>query len=320
MQSTDRPSGSTVLSMALAAALLAGGLAACSDDDTPPTETDAQQADKAPATRDGPAVTAVQPRQPPQVPITQATADSRLEKVLVGPQRTAAERARDQFRHPMETLQFFGIDRGKNIIEIDPGAGWYSAILSPMVKSMGSYYAAVVDDTLPGVPAYVAKDNAALKQRFASDRSSYDATRPLLRKYNPDQPVFGRPGSADMVLSFRNAHNWIAEGNAPAYFKGFFDVLESGGTLGIVDHRANPGPATDGVLGYVTEQQIIELASAAGFRMVGKSEINANPKDTKDYPDGVWTLPPSYALKDKDRAKYAAIGESDRMTLKFVKP
>lgn len=320
MQSTDRPFGKTMLSLAFTAALLAG-LSACSDsEETAQTQADAQDKDKSAEKREGPAVTAVQPRQAPQVPIIKATSDGRLEKILVGPQRTDAERARDQYRHPMETLQFFGIDRGKNVIEIDPGAGWYSAILSPMVHSIGSYYAAVVDDTLPGVPAYVATDNAALKQRFVSDRSSYDVKRPVIRKYNPDQPVFGPAASADMVLSFRNAHNWIAEGDAPAYFKGFFDVLKSGGTLGIVDHRANPGPATDGVLGYVTEQQIIELATAAGFRMVGKSEINANPKDTKDYPDGVWTLPPSYALKDVDRAKYAAIGESDRMTIKFVKP
>lgn len=325
MQSTDRrigriPTGKTLLSLALAASLLVG-LSACSDDEEKKAEDDATTQDAGKRERpDRPAVTAAQPRQAPQVPTVVATADAALIEVLSGKQRTAEERARDQYRHPLETLQFFGIHRGSKVIEIDPGAGWYSAILSPFVHNIGSYSGAVIDETLPGVPEWIAPDNAALKQRFASDRTSYDFKRPILRKYNPDQPVFGTPGSADAVLSFRNAHNWINEGDAPAYFKGFFDVLKSGGTLGIVDHRANPGAATDGSTGYVTEQQIIELATAAGFRMVGKSEINSNPKDTKDYPDGVWTLPPSYALKDQDRAKYAAIGESDRMTIKFVKP
>lgn len=324
MQSNARPFGKTpiartLLSLALAVGLL--GLGACSDDEEKPAEPDptAQEAAKpdTPQRRD---VTAAPPRQPPQVPTVVATSDAVLIKVLAGAQRTDVERARDQYRHPLETLQFFGITRGSKVVEIDPGAGWYSAVIAPYVHNVGSYSAAVVDESLPGVPEWIAPDNAALKQRFAADRNSYDIKRPIMRKYNPDQPVFGTAASADAVLSFRNAHNWISEGDAPAYFKGFFDVLKPGGTLGIVDHRANPGAATDGSSGYVTEQQIIELATAAGFRMVGKSEINSNPRDTKDYPDGVWTLPPTYALKDQDRAKYAAIGESDRMTIKFVKP
>ena len=132
-------------------------------------------------------------------------------------------------------------------------------------------------------------------------------------------PAFGEPGSADLVLTFRNAHNWIGNGTAPDYFSAFFDVLKSGGVLGVTDHRAK-GDATDGKSGYVTEQQIIGLATAAGFQLVARSEINANPRDTKDHPNGVWTLPPSNNHDAVDAAKYKAIGESDRMTLRFVKP
>ena len=129
-------------------------------------------------------------------------------------------------------------------------------------------------------------------------------------------------GSVDMVLTFRNVHNWAKAGNAEAMFKVFYDVLKPGGVLGVVDHRALPGTSFEDQIdsGYMTEEYVIETAEKAGFELVGRSEVNANPKDTKDYPEGVWTLPPTLALGDKDREKYLAIGESDRMTLKFVKP
>lgn len=317
MRPNDAVSAKPLVSLALCAALLVG-LGACSGDEEQAAESQSEaNEDAAPKERSG--AVAVQPHAP-QIPTVQATADMRLDKVLAGPQRTAEERARDVYRHPKETLQFFGIDRGTRIIEITPGEGWYAAILSPFVKGLGSYTAAVHDENVPGVADYTADQNALLQQRFRSDRNSYDGTRPALYRFNPNQPVLGASGSADAVLSFRNAHNWVAEGTAAAHFKGFFDVLKSGGVLGIVDHRANPGPATDGLSGYVTEQQIIELATAAGFRLAAKSEINANPRDTKDHPEGVWTLPPTYALGDVDRKKYQDIGESDRMTLKFAKP
>ncbi len=136
------------------------------------------------------------------------------------------------------------------------------------------------------------------------------------------RPCSGAPGSADVVLTFRNVHNWTDDGNADAMFKGMFTVLKKGGTLGVVDHRAKPGTtlAANKDTGYLPVDVVVKLATDAGFKLVAQSEINANPKDTKDYSKGVWTLPPVLALEDTDRDKYLAIGESDRMTLKFVKP
>lgn len=316
---TDSPLGNTLLTLVLVGALLT--LGACSDTSeeekavTPTSqETDAKAAEAEKKSR----VVAVQPRQE-NVPITRSSAHVRIEKVLIGPQRNEEERARDAYRHPLETLTFFGLDRGTHVVEITPGSGWYSAVIAPVVTPMGKYTAAIPDESLPGLPDYVPRLNKQLVDRFRKDARIFGLPLPILR-YNVDQPIFGPPASADMVLSFRNAHNWIADGTAEAYFQGFFAVLKPGGTLGIVDHRASPGTVSDGSTGYVTEQQVIDLATGAGFRLAGRSEINANPKDTKDHPEGVWTLPPTYALNDVDREKYRAIGESDRMTLKFVKP
>jgi len=237
--------------------------------------------------------------------------------ILGGEQRTEAERARDPYRHPAETLAFFGVEPGKTVVEITPGGGWYTAVIAPLLNESGQYIGAVRDESLPGQPPYVAKGNAAIEKRFADFPGMFGKAK--LVRFDPAAPVFGEAASADVVLTFRNAHNWIGDGNPEAYFKGFFEVLKPGGTLGIVDHRT-VGDATDGKSGYVTEQQIIDLAVAAGFAFVDKSEINANPKDGRNHPKGVWTLPPTFALGDEDREKYADIGESDRMTLKFVKP
>lgn len=324
LRSNDHPFGKPLLSLALSAALLAG-LGACSETSEEEAKTPAPASEpetgatdtKADANRAAGAAAAQARRD--TTPVTRSSAYSRIEKVLVGKQRTAEERARDGYRHPLETLSFFGLERGSHVIEITPGSGWYSAIISPVVHPMGEYVAAIPDESLPGLPDYVPRLNKQLTDRFRADYRSYGLPLPI-RKFNPDQPTFGPPASADMVLSFRNAHNWVSDGTAAAYFHGFFQVLKPGGTLGIVDHRAAAGAATDGSTGYVTEQQIIDLATGAGFRLADRSEINANPKDTRDHPDGVWTLPPTYALKDVDREKYRTIGESDRMTLKFVKP
>lgn len=138
----------------------------------------------------------------------------------------------------------------------------------------------------------------------------------------PDYLDIAPRGSADMVLTFRNAHNWAKAGNAEAMFEAFYAALKPGGVLGVVDHRAKPGTPFQRQIdtGYLTEEYVIGLAQKAGFRLAAKSQINANPRDDTDHPRGVWTLPPTLALGDKDRDKYLAIGESDRMTLKFVKP
>lgn len=240
-----------------------------------------------------------------------------LNSILAGPQRTDVERARDQYRHPGETIAFFGITPRMTVVEITPGNGWYTAVLAPLLKDGGQYVGAVRDEALPGQPAYVARGNAAIEQRMTEFPESFGGAK--LLRFDPAAPAFGEAASADAVLTFRNAHNWIGDNNADAYFRAFFDVLKPGGTLGVVDHRTL-GAATDGKSGYVTEQQVIDLAAAAGFRLVEKSEVNANPKDDREHPKGVWTLPPTFALGDTDKDTYAAIGESDRMTLKFVKP
>ncbi|MCX7557100.1 methyltransferase [Xanthomonadaceae bacterium JHOS43] len=256
----------------------------------------------------------------PAAPVVDAAQEThqRLEAIVAGEHRSDADRARDAYRHPVETLTFFGVTPGATVIEITPGAGWYADILAPFLRANGTYVAAIWDDTLPDQPEYYARLNTRLNEKFAAAPDVYG--EPELRRFDPSAPIFGKPGSADVVLTFRNAHNWIGNGTAPAFFSAFHEVLKSGGILGVTDHRAKGDAATDGKSGYVTEEQIIGLAIGAGFRLVERSEINANPNDTADHPRGVWTLPPNFALGDEDREKYAAIGESDRMTLKFVKP
>lgn len=248
-----------------------------------------------------------------------AATDARLDAALASSTRDPKNVARDQYRHPRETLAFFGVKPTQTLIEITPGGGWYSEILAPYLKDGGHYVAAVYDDAVPNQPAYRYRQNKALRERFAN-ATVYGT--PEVRGFDPKAPSFGPAGSADVVLTFRNAHNWVDEGTADAYFKGFFDVLKPGGTLGVVDHRAKPGTDLEKMKtsGYLTEALVIELAQKAGFKLQDKSEINANPKDAADHPNGVWTLPPSNQHDAKDDAKYKAIGESDRMTLRFVKP
>ena len=227
---------------------------------------------------------------------------------------------RDKYRHPGQTLTFFGVQPHDTVIEITPGNGWYSEILAPYLQAEGQYIAAVVD------PAAVAESSRAYQQKaadslqalFDTDPAHYGKAR--LVRYSPAAPVFGPAGSADVVLTFRNVHNWRMADNAEAMFKGFYAVLKPGGTLGVVEHRAKGDVADDDKSGYVGQAQVIALATAAGFRLEGQSEINANPRDTKDYPGGVWTLPPTNKHPPADDAKYRAIGESDRMTLRFIKP
>jgi predicted methyltransferase len=237
--------------------------------------------------------------------------------LLKGDWRVPQNAARDQYRHPEQTLQFFGLRHEQTVIEITPGNGWYSELLAPMLKEKGHYVAAIVD---PAVSDYAKKSAASLKQKYAADPLHYDKVQVV--EYQPTAPVFGTPGSADSVLTFRNVHNWTDAHNEVATFKAFYAVLKPGGTLGVVDHRAKPGTTAqeNEKNGYLPTDYVIKLATDAGFKLVGQSEVNANPKDTKDYPDGVWTLPPALVKGEQDKAKYLAIGESDRMTLRFIKP
>ena len=252
---------------------------------------------------------------------TSTATASPLDTAVAGSWRAPASVARDAYRHPRETLGFFGIAPSQTVIEITPGGGWYAEILAPYLHDSGQYIAAVVD------PASVAegrsrdyqqKAKSTLDTKFAASSAQYGKAKVL--GYDPKAPVFGAADSADLVLTFRNVHNWRASGQAEGMFKGFFAVLKPGGVLGVVEHRAKADVAADDKSGYVGEAQVIALAEAAGFKLQEKSEINANPRDTKDYPNGVWTLPPSNNNEAADGARYQAIGESDRMTLRFIKP
>jgi predicted methyltransferase len=281
------------------------GLAACGQQAAPPPVA------KANAPVD-------QPANPlPPVSAEQAFA-SKLDGVLAGTWREAKNSARDQYRHPKATLEFFGLKPGMSLIEITPGAGWYAEVLAPLMKGDGGYTAAIAAPKKPAGEA--AQDKTALEKMFAADPAQYGEAKVV--QFDPKAPVFGAPGSADMVVTFRNVHNWVMGDYAPGMFKAFFAVLKPGGVLGVVDHRATPGADLVKIKnsGYLPEDYVIKLATDAGFKLDGKSEINANPKDDHDHPKGVWTLPPTLALGDVDKAKYLAIGESDRMTLRFVKP
>jgi predicted methyltransferase len=249
--------------------------------------------------------------------------ESRMTEVLAMPHRSAENRARDKYRHPAETLSFFGLTDTQTVIEITPGGGWYAEVLAPLLGANGHYIAAIPDPakaSSKGAMDYYTKQNAELDAKFKSNADVYGRAAVVLM--DGKAPNFGAPGSADVVLTFRNAHNWMSAGTEALMFKAFFDVLKPGGKLGMTDHRAAPGTdwKVSAKTGYVSEESVIKLALAAGFVLAGKSEINANLLDTKDYEGGVWTLPPTLGEGEKNKAKYLAIGESDRMTLLFTKP
>lgn len=290
----------------IALSVIALALSACSQSQAP-----------APATAPPPKV-ADQPANPPPPQSAQQMFDAKIDTVLAGTWREAANTARDQYRHPKQTLEFFGLKPGMNLIEITPGAGWYAEVLAPLMKDDGSYTAAFVTPVKPDSEAARSLDE--VQKMFAADPAQYGKAKVV--QYDPKAPTLGAPNSADMVVTFRNVHNWVMGDYAPGMFKAFFDVLKPGGVLGVVDHRATAGADLAKIKnsGYLPEDYVIKLATDAGFKLDGKSEINANPKDDHDHPKGVWTLPPILALGDKDKDKYLAIGESDRMTLRFVKP
>lgn len=258
-----------------------------------------------------PACAAVPPSPTTAQPAAQSSA---LQAAIASPLRSTANVARDPYRHPVETLAFFGVKPGDTVVEIWPGGGWYAEILAPyLAAGGGTYIAAASERGLAGVNKLAAANPA----HFGTVRTA-DFPAPA---------TGGTPlaaGTADVVLTFRNVHNWMM-GEKPFdadAFRQMYAMLKPGGTLGVVEHRL-PETADDArqlKSGYVKVSTVRRLAEAAGFRFVGASEINANPRDSADWAEGVWTLPPSFALKDVEREKYAAIGESDRMTLKFVKP
>jgi len=301
-----------LLSLSIALALAACGTAPSASVGAEATSDSDSASTSASATADGASASASA--------AAEASADESLAAAIAGDWREPKNVARDVYRHPAETLAFFQVEPDDTVVEITPGGGWYAEILAPWLRDRGHYVAATWDDAIAGQPKYRYGLNTSLRAKFAGNAAAYGT--PELRLFDPQAPVFGPPASADVVLTFRNAHNWVADGNADEYFKAFFEVLEPGGILGIADHRAKPGTDLETMKesGYLTEALVIGLAQGAGFVLEAQSDINANPRDTAEHPNGVWTLPPSNNHDEAEDAKYQAIGESDRMTLRFRKP
>ncbi len=243
-----------------------------------------------------------------------------LSQIIAGKQRSVVHKDRDQYRHPQQTLEFFEVKNNMTVVEIWPGEGWYTEILAPYLKDKGKLYAAHFSSDAKS--PFLKKSLQKFISKLHSHPKIYGKVE-LTTLQPPNALQIAPDGTADRVLTFRNVHNWMKADQAATVFNAMFKALKSGGILGVVEHRNTAGLKPQdphAASGYVSEDYVIELARNAGFEFLGKSEINANPKDTKDYPDGVWTLPPTLKLKDKDKDKYLNIGESDRMTLKFIKP
>jgi predicted methyltransferase len=309
------------------AAALAGALAlACGPKaETAPPTTDPTSA-ATPPTTDEP--------EPADTTAQVDEAGAKLAEILAGPHRSADNRARDAARHPAETLAFFGVKPEHTVVELWPGGGWYTEILAPYVKDEGKLIVTIYDPK--GPEAYYGTGQAQkMLERFEKDKDVLGdvatATVPQKVTIGKDGKVskieiqkfsLAPAGSVDVVLTFRNSHGWYNSGAEKLIYGAAFEALKPGGTFGIVQHRAPEGadPKETAKKGYLPEKTVIEAAEAVGFKLAEKSEINGNPKDTHDHPEGVWNLPPSLRGGDVDKDKYVAIGESDRMTLKFIKP
>ena len=243
-----------------------------------------------------------------------------VNQIANGNHRSVDYRARNEFRHPGETLEFFGIRPDMTVVEISPGGGgWYTEVLAPFLKDSGTYYAGSYDPDSDS--KYQRRNAKRYNEKLAQNPELYGKV--IVTVFTPPHKMQAAPeGSADMVVTFRNTHNWMGSGDHQLAMNAMYGYLKPGGVLGLVQHRGDPSlqqdPKADS--GYIREDQIIKLAESAGFTFEAASEINANPKDHKDHPKGVWNLPPSYDGGDENRAKFQAIGESDRMTLRFRKP
>ncbi|HSC06459.1 MAG TPA: methyltransferase domain-containing protein [Steroidobacteraceae bacterium] len=258
--------------------------------------------------------------------------DPALQTVLAGNWRSAEARSRDEWRHPGESLQFWGLQPGMSILEVQPGAGWWTDILAPYARMTGGRFAVTAADlNYPGLSDTARKGREELAAKFAGKPDLYGKVE-LVNWGRESAPL--APNQFDFILTARSVHGWMdpdGGGVVGKVFADFFRALKPGGILALEQHRADPGPQDPGAdNGYVTEAYVIEQAQRAGFKLVERSEINANPRDTKDHPFGVWTLPPTRTSVPYgrglppdpkfDHSKYDAIGESDRMTLRFRKP
>jgi len=246
-----------------------------------------------------------------------AVEPTKLELAIAGEHRSDKNKARDSFRHPKDTLVFFGFNSTMTVVEVTPGGGWYTEILAPALKGTGKLYGAHYPDT--GEDNYYSNSRKSLEKKLSSHAvfSDVELTDFIPRK----ESVLAPKSSVDLVLTFRNLHNWGEDGMAQM-FKDAFTALKDGGVLGVVEHRMPAAQhwSMNKRSGYVPAAMVVKLAKEAGFVLAASSEINANIKDGANHPKGVWTLPPVLRLGEKDKDKYLAIGESDRMTLKLVKP
>lgn len=255
---------------------------------------------------------------------------ARIEAAMLGDHRSEENRDRNRYRHPVGTLTFFGLSEGMTVMEISPGGGWYTEVLAPAIRGHGQYIAAGWDVDVEGQPEYRYSLQNDLLAKFSERPDLYDqvAVTPFSP---PESSNLGEANSIDMILTFRNTHGWIGDGIAEAIFAEFARVLKPGGILGVVQHRAakSAGPAIEAHNGYVSEAAMIALAKTAGLYLEARSEVNANPLDTRDHEFGVWTLPPGFRAcrdiedeleKEACSEPWRAIGESDRMTLRFRKP
>ncbi|HTJ93581.1 MAG TPA: methyltransferase [Pararobbsia sp.] len=257
---------------------------------------------------------------PAQTVAPGATPDEALDAAINGPQRTEVFRTRDVYRHPRETLEFFGVKPDETIVEIAPGGGWYTEILAPYLRDRGKLYETLYQSRDPALATEFAQDAQRFNAKLANNPATFD--RVVVGTLHAGRMTEVPPDSADMVLTFRNIHNWIKDGQFDANLRAFYSALKPGGVLGVEEHRAKPNITIEQVIktGYVPESYVIAHALAAGFKFDAESNVNGNPRDTKDYPNGVWSLPPTLKSSEQDRARMLAIGESDRMTLRFVKP
>lgn len=242
-----------------------------------------------------------------------------LAEAINGKHRPADNKARDRYRHPQQTLEFFDVKATMTVVEVWPGQGWYTEILAPYLKDHGKLYAAHF--SADAEQAFYRENLNSFINKTQQNPNLYSKMQ-LTVLQPPKFLEIAPEGWADRVLTFRNVHNWMKNDQAAMVFKAMYKALKPGGLLGVVEHRntANKPQDPKAESGYVSEDYVISLARNAGFEFLAKSEINANPKDSKDYPEGVWALPPALRSPEKDQQKYLDIGESDRMTLKFVKP
>lgn len=256
--------------------------------------------------------------------------EARIERAMLGDHRPETNIMRNRYRHPVGTLTFLGLEDGMTVLEIWPGRGWYTEVLAPVMRHHGQFVVAGYDIDVPDQPEYRYRQQTDLLNKFSATPGVYDQVA-VTAFSPPESGSLGEEASVDLVLTFRNVHGWVSDDLAQMIFAEFFRVLKPGGILGVVQHRADNGtdPKVTSELGYVSEDAVITLARNAGLYLEARSEVNANPVDRKDHEGGVWTLPPSLDMcRDIEgeneiaacQEKYRAIGESDRMTLRFRKP